>query len=454
MDNIIFNADAVVGVIFLGRKRPGFDMEWGFDMEKRVREFFREHGVNTVEAPEKIVDEQSLRAGMKAFAANGANVLLVMQGTMGDARLSQSVAQMWCDPVVIWATPENSEGEMISSCSLVGTHNWGSVFRQLGHPFEFVYGAPEKDDTVRQFSRAVNIALTARRLRHARLGIVGGQAPGYFAMAADTFVTFRQTGAQTQTYSLIEFDAIVNGFTEEQVRADIAEFRKLGIPHKDTSDEDLPMASRLYLAMKHLLDSESLDALTVRCWPEMASHFGQWPYAGMARLIDEGQIVACEGDADGALGMLMGKELGLGPCFLTDWLEHDRRTVTAWHIGATPTSFCPPPGEPGGPCLARHFNIRKPAIFESSLLEDMPVTIVRFWRCDGRYLVTAREGRTVKPLRRLLATNSLIEMTNENPVVWFDDLIHEGMPHHVNVFRGHHQDFIRRFARTIEMKFI
>jgi len=449
-----FNTDAVIGVIFLGRKRPGFDMDWGCAMEKRVRAWLQSEGITTVEPPEKVVDEETLRAGMKVFAERGVNVLLVLQTTMGDARLSQSVAQMWQYPVVIWATPENQVGEMISSCSLVGTHNWGSVFRQLGHPFEFIYGAPEEADTRRQFTEAVNIALTAKRLRNVRLGIVGGQAPGYFAMAADTFVTYRNIGAQTQSYSLIEFDNIVRNFSHEDVAADIGRFQKLGIPHKDTTDDDLPMASRLYLAMRFLLDNEKLDALTVRCWPEMAVHFGQWPYAGMARLIDEGGIVACEGDADGALGMLIGKYLGLGTCYLTDWLEHDHKTVTTWHIGATPASFCPPPGQLGGPCLAKHFNNKKPAVFEATLLENMPVTIVRFWRCDGKYLVTAREGRTIKPRRHLLSTNSLVEMTNEDPMVWFDHLIHEGMPHHANIFQGRHEALFRRFARTMKIQFI
>ena len=454
MNYMKFNNESVIGVIFLGRKRPGFDMEWGFAMEERVRSFFQKRNITAIEPDEKVVDEQTLRQAMEVFSQRGVNVLLVLQATMGDARLSQMVAQMWQDPVVIWATPENQEGEMISSCSLVGAHNWGSVFRQLGHPFELIYGAPEKEDTLRQLTEAVNMALTVRRLRNTRLGLIGGQAPGYFAMAADTFVTYRSMGAQTQTFSLIEFDDIVHSISMEEVGADIEKFKKLGIPHKDTTDEDLPVASRLYLAMRHFLDNEHLDALTVRCWPEMAAHFGQWPYVGMARLIDEGYVVACEGDADGALGMLTGKHLGLGACYLSDWLEHDYQTVTTWHIGATPTSFCPPAGEPGGPCLAKHFNNKKPAVIESALMENMPVTIVRFWRCDGKYLVTAREGRTIKPHRHLLSTNSLVEMSNENPLEWFDNLIHEGMPHHINIFRGHHEAFIRRFARTINIRFI
>ncbi|MDR1011454.1 MAG: hypothetical protein LBM04_10100 [Opitutaceae bacterium] len=443
-----------IGVIFLGRKRPGFDMDWGSAMEKRVRDVLQTLPCRIAEPPEKVMDEDTLRGAMKSFGDRRIEALVVLQGTMGDARLSQSVAQMWRDPVVIWATPENQSGDMISSCSLVGTHNWGSVLRQLGHPFELVYGTPEEDGTQRQFAEAINIALTCRRLRNTRLGLVGGQAPGYFAMAADTFVTYRALGAQTQSYSLIEFDNIVRVISDREIADDIGRFKALGIPHKDTTDADLPMASRLYLAMRACLDNERLDALTVRCWPEMAAHFGQWPYAGIARLLDEGRAVACEGDADGALTTLIGKHLGMGPCYITDWLEHDHRTITTWHIGAAPTSFCPPAGQPGGPRLAKHFNIRKPAVFEATLLEDMPVTIARFWRCDGKYLVTAREGRTIKPRRHLKATNSLVEMTAVDPMVWFDTLIHEGMPHHALVFRGHHEALLRRFARTMQMQFI
>jgi len=443
-----------IGVIFLGRKRPGFDMDWGAAMEKRVRSMLGGQPYRIVEPAEKVVDEPTLRAALATFNAEKIEALIVLQCTMGDGRLSQAVAQAWPDPLVIWATPENQSGDMISSCSLVGAHNWGSVFRQLNRPFEMVYGAPEDASTKRQLNEAVSIALTVRRLRNARLGTISGQAPGFFAMAGDMFTTFRAIAAQSHFYSLLEFDAMVKSFSDAEVAADVERFKSLGIPHKDTTDEDLPMASRLYLAMRAFLDTENLDALTVRCWPEMANTFGQWPYVGIVRLLDEGRAVACEGDADGALATLAGFNLGLGPCYITDWLEHDDKTITTWHVGAAPTSLCPPVGQPGGPLFAKHFNIRKPAVIESSLLEDMPVTIARIWRCDGKYLVTAREGKTIKPRRHLKATNSLIELTNENPLTWFDDLVHEGMPHHPILFRGHNQALLKRLARAMNMKFI
>jgi L-fucose isomerase-like protein len=164
--------------------------------------------------------------------------------------------------------------------------------------------------------------------------------------------------------------------------------------------------------------------------------------------------VACEGDADGALSAWIGESLGLGRCYLTDWLEHDQETITLWHGGAAPMGLCPPVGEPGGPLIARHFNIKKPAVVEATLREKMPITIMRFWRLDGSYYLTAREGQTVRPKRHLMGTNGVGRLNNQDPRQWFEELCHEGMPHHVAVFEGHSAGLLRRFARALGIRFI
>jgi len=373
---------------------------------------------------------------------------------MGDGRLAPTMAQLWPDPVIFWATPEKPDGDMISSCSLVGVHAWASTLRQMGHAFDLVYGDPDAADTRKRLREAARLAATVRRLRSVRLGMVGGQAPGYFAMGADPFSIHHGLGAQLQTFSLIEFADVVNGLSAEAVAADVAKVKALALPHKDTSDDDLPMASRLYLAMRSFMDNENLDALTVREWPEMPNTFGQWPYLGIARLTDEGRAVACEGDADGALSAWIGESLGLGRCYLTDWLEHDEETITIWHGGAAPMSLSPPNGQPGAPIITRHFNSKKPAVLDATLRENMPITIFRFWRCGGAYHLTAREGATIKPKRHLMGTNGLAKLADEDPREWFEELCHEGMPHHVTVFEGHHAELLKRMARVMGIHFV
>jgi L-fucose isomerase-like protein len=429
-------------------------MEWGKQQEEKTRGWLRQGDFAVVEPAEKAVDDASLRRAVAACAEQGAQALLLLQTTMGDGRLAPTLAQLWPDPLLIWATPEKPDGDMISSCSLVGAHAWASTLRQMGHSFEVLYGDPDAPETRQKLDEAVRLATTARGLRSARLGLVGGQAPGYFAMNADPFSVHHGLGAQVQMFSLLEFANVVNGLSDEAVADDVAKVKALGLPHKDTSDEDLPMASRLYLAMRSFLDTEGLDAMTIRCWPELPNTFGQWPYLGIARLTDEGRAVACEGDADGAMSAWIGESLGMGRCYLTDWLEHDQETITLWHGGAAPMGLCAPVGEPGGPRIARHFNIKKPAVVEATLREAMPITVMRFWRCDGNYYLTAREGQTIKPKRHLMGTNALARLDKQDPREWFDELCHAGMPHHLAVFEGHSADMLKRLARAMGIRFV
>ncbi len=443
-----------VGVIFLGRRRPGFDMDWGRQMEERVRRSLQGSDFTLFEPTEKAADDASVRAALAACEAQKVEALALLQTTMGDGRLAPTFAQLWADPLILWATPEKPDGDMISSCSLVGAHCWASVMRQMGHAFDLVYGDPDSVDTRQRFGEAVRLAATARRLRSVRLGIIGGHAPGYFAMGADPFALYRGLGAQVQTFSLLEFASAVNALSDEAVAADVAQVKALGLPHKDTSDADLPMASRLYLAMRSCMENENLDVLTIREWPEMPNTFGQWPYLGVARLVEEGRALGIEGDADGGLCAWIAEALGLGRCYLSDWLEHDRETVTLWHGGAAPISLCEPLGSPGGPRIARHFNIKKPAVIEATIRANVPVTIFRLWRLEGKYLLTARQGQTLKPKRRLMATNALARLHNEDPRKWFEELCHQGMPHHVAVVQGHHQAALQRLGRALGMPFI
>ena len=442
-----------IGLLFLGRRRPGFDMDWGRLMEQRVRARLGHVDFTVFEPAEKAIDDPSLRRVMAECVAQQVDALILLQTTLSDGRLAPTLAQLWPDPLILWATPEKPDGDMISSCSLVGTHVWASTLRHMEHSFDLVYGDPDDPAVPARLSEAVRLAATIRRLRSVRLGVIGGQAPGYFAMNADPFAIHQGLGAQLQTYSLLEFASIVHDLPAEAVAADVARVRAFGWPHKDTSDADLPMASRLYLALSAFFDNEQLDALAVRDWPEMPNTFGQWPLLAAARLTDEGRALGVEGDADGALGAWIVDSLGLGRCYLSDWLEHDAENITIWHVGAAPASLCEPVGTPGGPRIARHFNIRKPTVLEATIRADMPVTLFRFWRVAGKYFLTAREGLTLRPRRPLMATNGLARMDCD-PRIWFDDMCHAGMPHHIAVVAGRHAALLKRFARALRIPFL
>ena len=126
------------GVLFLGRKRPGFDPEWGKAVQSSIRDFLKVNRYECVIPSDNIADDAGLREAVASCRRAGARTLVVTQPTVSDGRLAPVLAQLWKDPLVFWATTEKQTGEMISANSLVGTHIFASLFRQLGRPFELV----------------------------------------------------------------------------------------------------------------------------------------------------------------------------------------------------------------------------------------------------------------------------------------------------------------------------
>lgn len=444
--------DAALGVLFVGRRRPGFDQEWGREVTRRVKKFLEESPYGAF-FPGTAKDDASLRECVARCREAGCGVLLVLQPTMGDGGLAPLLARLWDGPVVLWATSERPDVPAVSSNSLVGTHLFASTLRQLGRPFEVVYGDPEEGRLRRDLEEAVRACSAVRGLRGARVGLVGHHAPGFVDLHPDPFLMSRALGVEMVQLGLHGFVDLVRSFGEDEVRRDVERVVGMGLPLEGVGERDLPTSSRYYLAMRRLFREEGLDALALRCWPELPEVVGQWAYLAMVRLLEEGLPVAMEGDVEGAVCGLVGGLIGAGPGYLSDWLEHDARTITLWHPGNAPLSMCEPAGSGRGPRLARHFNIPKPLVVNAELRAGEPVTLFRLWRCDGRYLMVAQDARTVPPGRPLPGTNGRVELPEGMDAFrWFEELCHEGMPHHLSVLPGHRAPVLRRLARQLGIR--
>lgn len=440
-----------VGLLVIGRKRPGFDTQWGRQIEQSAWTAATQLEFDPFRPQTRAVDDASLRRALDELGQHGCEALVVLQPVMGDGRLAPILGQLWDSPLVFWATPERQDGGKVSSCSLVGAHAFASTLRQLGRQFEIVYGHPEEAKVRQQLTTAVRLVAAVAKLRSSKAGLVGSHAPGFINMHADPATISRQLGVELHHFGLQEFFDLVEGQTDQQVQDDVARVAAMGLPFEDNlSEDDLPINSRYYLAVQALLADENLDALALRCWPELPNRFGQWPYLAMARLAGENRAVALEGDLDGAVCCLIGRLLGVGVGYISDWLEHDQHTITLWHPGHAPPDMC----TPDTVRLGRHFNSGQPMVVNATLAVDRPITLFRLWPCDGSYRLTACNARTVPPRRELAGTNGLAVVDDRDVHHWFDTLCHEGMPHHVVVLRGHQAELLQRLARLLRIHWV
>ncbi len=446
-------SQAPVGVLIFGRKRPGFDQDWSAEIRDRCRKSLAQAGFTCIGSEEVVLDDEGVNGSLDRIVQAGCRALIVIQPSLADGQYALTVSQRWSDPIILWATPERPGDGKVSSCSLVGQHLWASILRQANHPFEFVYGVPE--DVQAELRQAVALSETVQRLRTAKLGVVGTHAPGFLDLAADPFLIRRTFGLQMHPLSLPQFIERVQAIPADEVDADLQRVHSLGLRETGSTsapaDELLSVNSRYYLSVQNLMREANLDALSLQCWPELPNVLGQWPYFAVSRLGAEGKAVSIEGDVDGAIGALIGRLLGIGPGFLTDWLEHDANTIFFWHPGMAPLDMCNATGCDDSPTLGGHFNGARPFVVDGQLQLAGDVTISRIWRCDGQYHWTAFEGRSIPPRRSITGNSLLIEVDGGKVPERFERLVHAGLPHHVTLHFGRHAETFRRLARALRI---
>jgi L-fucose isomerase-like protein len=442
------------GLLIIGRKRPGFDLDWAKQIEAEALATLEALKIGAVTRV-RAVDDPSLREALRTLRYSDAQVLVVVQPTIGDGRLAPLIGQLWNQPVIIWATPERPDADKVTACGLVGAHLFASILRQQQRQFEIVYGPPKVPETIKALTDAVRIVHTAGFLRQAKAGLVGQHVPGFINLHVDPARLSRELGVQLQHFSLPEYLDRVRSIDPERLKANSSELEALqDFPNEGIGRAELELDERQLLAVSDLMSENSLDALAVRCWPELPDVLGQWPYLAIARLTSAHKAVALEGDVDGALCGLISELLGMGPAFITDWLAHSEHAITIWHPGMAPVQLCEPFGAPGGPRLTRHFNNGKPLCVDAQLKADMDVTLFRLWSCDGRYQLTACNAHTKRLTQPLAGNSALICIGDRSVPRWFDDLCHAGMPHHLSIAAGHHADTLRRLARLLGIGFV
>lgn len=169
------------------------------------------------------------------------------------------------------------------------------------------------------------------RLKHVKIGTVGGRVRGMTDIACDELEIKDKTGVR-----------IVNIDESELER----EYERVGTRKSGecwgkmknsagrvtSADKHGTEAARYYLAMKKIMEDHDLEGITIRCYP---GYMGK-VCLGYSILSEEGMVCGCEGDANGAVAMKMLHGLTGMPVHNTDLLYPDDvlNTILFSHCGS------------------------------------------------------------------------------------------------------------------------
>jgi L-fucose isomerase-like protein len=426
-----------LGIACLGRTT--FDVAAAREIWAGTRKDLAKLENVTIVAPDELVIEpDDAVVAADAFVKARVDGLVIVSGTFHLGHLALEFAKaLPGTPIMLWGLPELPyNGGKIRLNSVCGVNlNASNLYKSGITNYHYTVGTSIDEDWV----DAVRVLA---RLKSARIGIAGYRAHGFFNLSVADPAVYRATGALVDH---IELDELWNAPAPESEVARRREQYKSVFDVSGITADQLEKVSALAVKLDNIMASKKLSAMAIRCWPEFAARYGVSPCAAMSLLQSEDKILACEGDVEGALSMLVHQAMGAQTPFLFDFSQVDLKEDFAlfWHCGVAPCNLW------DGRCvrsLDTYFAGGK-GVTADFVLKDGDLSIVRLDSVDGKYRLFIQNAHAV-PMEKLLK-GTYMKAKFDRPVAEVLDLVvRNGIAHHASVVYGDYLRPLRLAARA------
>jgi len=291
-----------------------------------------------------IEDARRAAAELKEW---GADFILLQTSSFGPGEFIYEFATLDAR-LGIWAVPEGPPapkgGLPLNSFTAANMYNSIAKTFLTGYrkPVKWFYGRPGQPLFDERLSLTVKALTALINLQGARIGLIGGVAPGFDNLIIDERVLYERLGIRV---AHIEFDEVIGraeAQPSEPAMEASARIRRGAAIFDEGQAPALDRAGRVLLTYRQLAEERSLDALAISCWPRFQSDYHLAVCSVLGQLNEDGLIAACEGDVTSAAGMLALRYMsGNTVVTLMDLSAVDEtdESILLWHCGPTAPSL-------------------------------------------------------------------------------------------------------------------
>jgi len=240
----------------------------------------------------------------------GCDALLVMLLTYSPSQITLPELKATDLPVIVWNTQElygigdDFTGTlMVENHGVHGTQDLANVLLRGGVEFAYVTSHLNDERALEELTDFFAAAAAVRRLREARLGILGYPFPGMGDFALDTTHMVATLGCEWTAMSMDEYVRRAQQAPDDAVRDLVAEYRDSYEVADEITDGDLEATARVEVALRGMVEERGLDGFTYQFLA-----FGEdertptVPFVPASRLMGEGLGFGGEGDLIAAAG--------------------------------------------------------------------------------------------------------------------------------------------------------
>lgn len=303
-------------------------------------------------------------------------------------------------PLLLWAPRDASPDAAGNRCtdSQCGLMATGKILRQFGVPFTYMTNCTLEDPV---FQRTMNTFLAAaqivKSMRHLRIGQIGVRPEPFWSVKCNELELLEKFGTEVVPVTMIElkqrFDAILSGKGSDLT--DMVSYYKENF-RVLVDDDALLRTAALIQAIRGWAEETQVQAIASSCWGPMRDIGGIASCFAFSELTDSGLPVVCETDVHGAITSVIAQastHWERSSFFADITMRHpeNNNAELFWHCGVFPRSVA---AKDTRPVIGCNFDEGRPTV-GNFLLEDSPVTLMRFDCSASDYRLLIAEGRTV-----------------------------------------------------------
>lgn len=213
-------------------------------------------------------------------------------------------------------------------------------FRRLWGDFRcgFVFGHAGEPRALREIEAYAVAAHAVRRLRQMKIGMLPHRSAGapMFDTYPDEARMIGQTGIVIEYLYAEDLVELMRKASDDEARRLTDELYALCDVIEPSRDE-VTLAARQALALERLVRERGVAALAIDAFPGLTRMCGMLPAVGMARLIDQGIVVASEGDLGVSVAGLIIREMCGKPIHFWEhsMFDEERNWILGGHEGGS-----------------------------------------------------------------------------------------------------------------------
>jgi L-fucose isomerase-like protein len=423
-----------LGIVCLARET--FDFDAALDLYRGIiKDVAKLEAVDWIVVSDLVISlEEAHKAAMR-LAEGHLDGLVCISGTFHLGHLVLEIEKYVKVPILLWGLDELPyNGGKIRLNSVCGVNlNASNLYKAGIDEYRAVVGSEIDENWV----DAIRVIAA---LRTAHVGIVGYRAHGFFNLSVDDSALYAATGTLLDHYEISDLHgAKIDGAEQAKREADLRSvFDVSGVTSTQVSK-----VAELSAKIDAFCEKNSIDALAIRCWPEFARDFGISPCAAMSLLQSEGRILACEGDIEGALSMLVHKAIGAETPFLFDFSQVDLKKDFAlfWHCGVAPCNLW-------DGCSVRSLDTYfagGKGVTADFVLKSGDLSIARIDTARGVHRLFLQRAKAIPMEKELKGT--YLKAVFDRPVKEVLDLIiKNGVAHHASMVYGEYIEPLKMAA--------